>query len=153
MSVPLKNISLRDLGSFSAELLRERHSIWLTVTGDSMTPFLKSGDEVLLEPAGSWLLEKGMIVLIHREENKLLLHRVYRIKNDGIYLLGDAQTRPEGPFPPEQLLAAVTRIRHAKEPSVSLPAPYGFTCRLWMLLRPLRRKLLRVYSIITRLKK
>ena len=83
----------------------------LTVTGGSMLPFLApQRDTVLLSPPAR-RPRRGDILLFTREDGSWILHRVRRVKKDGLYMIGDAQTVTEGPVPESRVLATVTRAR------------------------------------------
>ena len=53
-------------------------------------------------------LRRGDVVLYRRENGMLVLHRIYKIGQDGLYLLGDHQTAIEGPVRREQVKGKMT---------------------------------------------
>lgn len=61
----------------------------ISVKGESMRPFLKEDERVILRPFNGTELKRGVIVLAKRN-NQVLLHRVVKIKNECIWLAGDA---------------------------------------------------------------
>ena len=84
--------------------------VTLTVTGNSMEPFLFDGtDKVILqkikEPP-----KRGDIVFYRRKNGAYVLHRVVRKKGDIYYFSGDAQRRVEGPIFKNQLLAVCKEV-------------------------------------------
>lgn len=90
-------------------LMKERFdaglSMTLTVTGNSMLPFLSDKrDSVILTQVRNEP-KKGDIYLFQRADGRCVLHRVRRVSGDGIYFIGDAQTQIEGPIKRECLLA------------------------------------------------
>ena len=93
------------------ELLAQGQSVCLTVTGESMSPFLRHGrDQVLLEcvtaPPG-----RGDMVLFQRRGGQYIMHRILRRLPDGNYaLIGDGQQQVEKPIAPQQIFAVVTQV-------------------------------------------
>ena len=82
----------------------------LTVTGNSMLPFLADGrDKVILQKIEK-LPKKGDIVFYRRKNGAYVLHRVVKRKGDLFYFSGDAQLRVEGPVGKGQLLAVCKEV-------------------------------------------
>ncbi len=80
-------------------------NINLTVTGNSMVPFLVSKrDTVILSPPDSEI-RKGDILFYKRANGKCVLHRVKKVTTDGIFFIGDSQKVQEGPLDKSCVLA------------------------------------------------
>ena len=93
-------------------LLKAGACIQIHPQGYSMYPFIDPRrDEVVLAGIedGS-ALRRGDVVLYRRENGMLVLHRIYKIGQDGLYLLGDHQTAIEGPVRREQGKGTTTGI-------------------------------------------
>lgn len=92
------------------ELLAQGQRVSLTVTGESMSPFLRHGrDQILLEAAGT--PRRGDMVLFRRRNGQYIMHRVLRRLPDGCYaIVGDGQQQVEAPIAPEQIFAVVTQV-------------------------------------------
>ena len=60
-----------------------------------------------------WFSEKGDIALFKRQDGQYILHRIYKIKQDGYYFVGDNQNicDIEGPIRREQICAVVYKAR------------------------------------------
>lgn len=96
---------------FAQNVFENGQSIRITVVGDSMYPFLRSGiDSVELIKADFCDIELNDIVLVERLSGEYVLHRVFKKTQYNFYLQGDAQTYIEGPLNPEQLKARVKTI-------------------------------------------
>lgn len=54
-----------------------------------MEPFMRTGDRIVLGPAGEGKVKKGSIVLAETEEG-YVLHRIVRMRKGQIWLAGDA---------------------------------------------------------------
>jgi hypothetical protein len=100
----------------AAELLNQGKDIRLTVTGNSMFPFLRHGcDEVELRPVGLKALGQegvrtGSIILFKRAQGEYVLHRVVDSTESGYLVAGDAQSWREGPVVPEQVFGVVCKV-------------------------------------------
>lgn len=82
----------------------------LTVTGNSMLPFLADGrDKVVLQKIEK-LPKKGDIVFYRRKNGAYVLHRVVKRRGELFYFSGDAQLRVEGPVGKGQLLAVCKEV-------------------------------------------
>ena len=74
------------------ELLAQGRSVSLTVTGESMSPFLRHGrDQIRLEGVTA-PPKRGDMVLFQRRNGQYIMHRILRRLPDGNYaLIGDGQ--------------------------------------------------------------
>lgn len=99
-------------------VLQEGREVPLLVVGHSMEPFLvHERDTVLLSPV-SRMLKKGDIALFKRNNGQYILHRIYKIKDNVVYFVGDNQNLcdVEGPIKIEQICAMVySAKRHGME--------------------------------------
>lgn len=122
------------------EALREGKSIQIRPQGYSMYPLLVPGrDEVILRAADPAELRRGDVVLYRREGSILVLHRIWKKRSDGFYMVGDNQTKVEGPIAAEQVRAIMTGIiRKGRYLPAGNPG-YRFLAAVWLLLRPFRR--------------
>ncbi len=124
----VKKIKSSELFPVIKEILKEGKTVWITVTGNSMYPFLREDmDSVELSAATLENIRKGDIVLIRRLTGEYILHRVIRKEEDCFYMVGDAQRWIEGPLKPEQLIAVVIEIKRKN---------HQFTCKnlMWRLM-------------------
>ncbi len=127
------------------KLLAEGNSIQIKPKGYSMYPVLVPGrDAVIVEPLTKEMkLKRGDVVLYRRfslqgEKDILVLHRIWKIKEQGIFLVGDNQKETEGPLKREQMLGRASQIlRNGKKISVRNPV-YRGVCGIWLILRPFR---------------
>ena len=122
------------------EALREGKSIQIRPQGYSMYPLLvPERDEVILRAVDPAELRRGDVVLYRREGSILVLHRIWRKRSDGFYMVGDNQTKVEGPIAEEQVRAIMTGIiRKGRYLSAGNPG-YRFLSAVWLSLRPFRR--------------
>ena len=118
------------------QLLQEgKRDLPVPVTGDSMRPFLQTGDIVHLNRCDA--PKKGDILLFTRPDGSFVLHRVHKIRKDGTFLmLGDNQLLPE-PVPAERIHAKVTSARCKDKPLTPKSLRWWCYAKLWT--RPVRR--------------
>lgn len=94
------------------DLLSQGREVSITITGNSMSPFLIDGrDEILISPfSGSW--KKGDMAFFQRTNGKYIMHRICRVeKNGDCFFVGDAQQLIEGPIKPSQIFGKITSVK------------------------------------------
>ncbi|HKS22734.1 MAG TPA: S24 family peptidase [Thermoanaerobaculia bacterium] len=102
-------------GDVIAEVLAKGHRARFTATGDSMHPFIRSGQRLVVEGVDPGALRRGDVVLA-RLERGLTAHRVVRIERRGgevisITTRGDNCALDDPPFPPDQLVGKINTRR------------------------------------------
>lgn len=60
-------------------------------------------------------LQKGDIVFFRRKSGQFVMHRIWKIRPEGYYIVGDAQTQIEGPVKREQIFALITKVRRKEK--------------------------------------
>ncbi len=77
--------------------LRKKHQLTseITVTGDSMEPFLKKADIVSIQPCKQYCPGD---ILVYSYKEELLIHRLLFVKNGKLYCKGDNAFRLEDVF-------------------------------------------------------
>ena len=133
-------------------LLEQGRSIQVKPQGYSMYPlFVPGRDEAIIEKAESVRLKRGDVVLYRREGGILVLHRIWRVRKEGFFMVGDNQSEVEGPLHREQIKGILTGFIHkGKYVSVKNPV-YYLACRLWLFLRPVRPVLSRIAAAVKRM--
>lgn len=107
------------------------------VAGVSMRPFLRTGDTVFLDAIDS-PVKPGDILLFQRPGGQYVLHRVYKCRRDGSFLLlGDNQMVPE-PVEASQLRAKVSFVRIGEVTVKPGDRRWWLFSHAWRWLRPLR---------------
>ena len=131
------------------ELLAQGQTVSLTVTGESMSPFLRHGRDQIRLAAVTAPPQRGDMVFFRRRNGQYIMHRILRRMPDGNYaIIGDGQQQVESPIAPEQIFAAVTQVCRK---GVWL-GPESFWWRFfagpWLTLLPLRPLLRRMARFI-----
>ncbi|MBR5177779.1 MAG: S26 family signal peptidase [Lachnospiraceae bacterium] len=127
------------------KLLRAGTPVGFYPQGTSMYPTIVPGrDNVIVEPLADTIPKRGDVLLFRRPDNapvypgKLILHRVWKVKNDGIYMVGDNEKMVEGPLPIECFIGIMTELnRKGKKINVT-GLFYRILTKSWLFIRPIR---------------
>ena len=99
----------------SAEILRGGKELRFQARGTSMSPLVRDGDVLLVQPADPNAVRVGDVVLCHIEEGRVVVHRVIReqVSQEGHWFTvqGDAAAQPDGLLPGGQVYGRVTAIK------------------------------------------
>ena len=145
----VKSVKSAELFPAINELLQNNQKVRMTVTGNSMMPFLREGiDSVELSVAIFHELRFGQITLIKRNSGQYILHRLVLKKKNSFYIAGDAQNWVEGPLLPEQLVAAVTNVWRKDKTISPSNVLWQMASFLWWLRLPVRYVLAKPYKFV-----
>lgn len=138
------------------QLLRDGKNISIKPQGYSMYPVLVPGrDEVIIEPVAGRTLRRGDVVLYRRDKEAenggiLVLHRIWKVKPEGFYLVGDNQKNIEGPLRKDQMKGIMAGMnRKGKYVPITHPG-YRIFAMLWLWLRPVRPYISKIAAAIKR---
>ncbi|MBE6177477.1 MAG: hypothetical protein E7149_03105 [Rikenellaceae bacterium] len=120
------------------DLLLEGKSVKISVKGQSMLPFFRSGSTILLRPLRDGDLRRLNVVLADIGGH-FAVHRIIRVEPNRITLLGDGNTAGVEIVAPEAIYGIV-----------DISALHRFFARLWLWMRPLRRYPLAILRRICR---
>ncbi len=140
------------------KILQDGKSICIKPQGYSMYPvFVPGRDEAVIEPVEVEKLKRGDVVLYRRGKEWgaeiLVMHRIWKVKAEGIYLVGDNQKEIEGPLSSEQIRGIMTGMNR-KGKYISAKNPwYCFCTTIWLWLRPLRPAISKTIAFVKRLLK
>ena len=123
-----------------------RENVPVPVKGVSMRPFLCSGDfAYLVSLPGK--IKKGDILLFQRENNQYVLHRVYKLRKDGSFLLlGDSQLQAE-PVKKSQLRAKVSFVRCGGQDCRPGSFRWWFFADPWRVFAPWRPQIAKLLAL------
>ncbi len=128
------------------ELTEEGKKVSLTISGNSMSPYLiHERDQVFFEKPKA-PLKRGDIVFYQRENGQYIMHRICKVKENGYYIVGDAQTEVEGPIAESQIFGVVTKVR--RKGKLEQPGDFwwDFFEKIWIRWIPLRPGLREIYT-------
>ena len=121
------------------DLLLEGQSVQIRVQGQSMLPFFQSGSRITLRPLRDGDLRRGNVVLGETDNGHFVVHRIYRIDEATVTLLGDGNLAGTETIPRNRIYGIVDcGVLHRR------------AALLWMHMLPLRRYPLAVLRRICR---
>lgn len=131
-------------------MLQEGQSrVPVPVTGNSMRPFLRTGDTVFLDAVRE-PVRVGDILLFQRDGGQYVLHRVTACKADGSFLLlGDNQMVPE-PVRADQIRGRVVCAKIADQTVAPGDRRWWLFSHPWRWLRPFRGLIGRVHNLLSK---
>ena len=83
----------------------------LRIAGSSMSPFLCHERDWIYFTRPDRALRRGDMVFYQRDTGQYVMHRIYQIRGEEYYMLGDAQTCVEGPLRREQIFALIVQVK------------------------------------------
>ena len=127
------------------DVISEQGKLVYTNVGDSMYPFIKKRDLLVIEKINS-PLKKYDVPLYKRDTGQYVLHRIVKIKNGEYYICGDNRDHLERGIEDRHIIGLLTEIvRDGKTISV-----YSSKYRFYKLFLPLRRFRLSIRYIFRR---
>ena len=133
--------------------IQEGKIVRIVPHGFSMVPFMTgSRDEVnLVQIDGE--IKRGDIVVYRRDNGVYVLHRIYKVRGNEYYLLGDAQTNIEGPLRREQIIAKVLSYYRKGKLITCQSKKEKFEYKLWFFLRPFRPMIIKLNNLKNKIKR
>jgi signal peptidase I len=151
--MPDLRIGGADFGALAAQILEDGSGLRFSARGMSMSPFIRDGDVVEVQPIGAAAIRCGDVVLYRNGGDHVIVHRVVQLdREDGHTMLvtrGDALACADGPICREQVLGRVVALERKErhiQVNTGLPRILG---RLWIGLAPLSQRL---YGVLAALK-
>ena len=148
----MKSVDTREYLSAMEDLIGRGETVSIPVSGFSMNPFLADKRDAVLVKRPDRDLQRGDIVLYKRRNGQYILHRIWKVKREGYYLVGDAQTEIEGPVSQDQIIGRVEKIRRKGQWIDDGDLLWKFFEILWIRIVPARPFLRKGYSLIVRIR-
>lgn len=129
-----------------ARLIREGHTVTITVRGNSMNPFLVDRrDRVTLGSFTADDLQPGAAILARDLTGRIIFHRIIRRNGDTLTLQGDGNLAQTEEANTGQVMGLMTEaIRKEKRYAADSRTWRAYTF-WWMRLKPVRRWLLALF--------
>ena len=108
----MKSVDTREYLSAMETLIYQGEDVSIPVSGFSMNPFLADKRDAVLVKRPDRDLQRGDIVLYKRRNGQYILHRIWKVKREGYYLVGDAHTEIEGPVSQDQIIGREYKLYH-----------------------------------------
>lgn len=128
------------------ELLKEADQVPLVISGNSMSPFLVHGRDIVFLSRVAQPLKRGDMILYRRDNGAYILHRICAVEGDRFCLVGDAQQIIERGVRSDQVLAVVTAVRRKGKLLKKGSFWWEFFARVWLRLIPFRQKIRSLYG-------
>lgn len=148
----MKNVDTKEYLSVIEELIGQNETVTIPVSGFSMNPFLADKRDSVMIKKPDRDLKRGDIALYKRQNGQYILHRVWKVKKEGCYFVGDAQTAIEGPIQRGQIIGRVVRIRLKGKWIDESNMLWRFFEKVWIRILPVRPVISKGYSLIVRLR-
>lgn len=129
------------------ELAEEGRVVSMLIAGSSMSPFLCHNRDYIYFTKPDRELRRGDMVFYQRDTGQYVMHRIYKRKKDGYYMVGDAQTQIEGPLRGDQIFARITKVK--RKGRIIEPGNFWweFFEHVWIRIIPLRKVIEKLYSL------
>ena len=128
-----RSISNRELFSIVRDTLLEGKSVRISVNGESMLPFFRSGSTITLRPVKKEDIRKYNVVMADAG-HAFVVHRIIEVGDDMITLLGDGNYIGTERVSPDKIYGVV-----------DCSALHLFFAKIWLWLRPVRRYPLAIF--------
>lgn len=126
-------IANRELFSIVRDTLLEGNTVRVSVNGQSMLPFFRSGSTITLRPVNEEDIRKYNVVMADAG-HAFVVHRIIEISDNAVTLLGDGN------------YIGTERVSRDKIYGVvDCSAAHIFFAKIWLWLRPVRRYPLAIF--------
>lgn len=142
--------STEDFKKEIVPLIEEGLTVPLIISGGSMEPFLAHNRDILYISKPVFPLRKGDMAFYERKNGKIVMHRVYKVKNGSYYFTGDAQTDIEGPVCEENIFGEIRRVCRKGKKVDRKNFVFWFFYAVWIRIVPLRPFIMKVYRTFKR---
>lgn len=132
------------------EIAESGKVVSLRISGGSMTPFLAHGRDYIYFTKPDRELRRGDMVFYQRQNGQYVMHRIYKKKAEGYYIVGDAQAEIEGPVAESQIFARIVNVK--RKGRLLQPGDFWweFFEHVWIRIVPLRKPIVRLYTAVVK---
>ena len=142
----VKQVDTREYVSVLREIAEEGKVVSMLIAGSSMAPFLCHNRDYIYFTKPERELRRGDMVFYQRDSGRYVMHRIYKVKPDGYYMVGDAQTQIEGPLRRDQIFAVITQVKRAGKMIRPGDFWWEFFEHIWIRIVPARRTVMALYG-------
>ncbi len=144
----MRKVDTREYVTMLKELTEEGKEVSMLVAGTSMNPFLGHYRDVICFRKPNRALRKGDMVFYQRCDGQYIMHRIWKVKPEGYYIVGDAQTEIDGPIKAGQIFGLVTKVKRKEKWIGPGNFWWEFFEKIWLRMLPVRPIVLSLYSKI-----
>ena len=146
----IREVNTLEYVSMLRSLVEEGKDVSLLISGSSMTPFLVHHRDTILFGLPNRELRKGDMVFYQRVDERFVMHRIWKVKPEGYYIVGDAQTEIEGPIKREQIFALVKKVQRKGKWIGPENFWWKFFEKVWINMVPIRPFIRKAYGWLFR---
>ena len=148
----MRYVDTNEYVSVLRELVEDGREVSLLVSGSSMSPFLAHQRDYIYFKKPDRELRKGDMVFYQRRTGQYVMHRIWKVKNNQYYMVGDAQQEIEGPLERDQIFAVITKVQRKGKWIEPGDFWWEFFEKVWINIVPVRRVLVKMYGVVYKLK-
>lgn len=141
----MKVVDTKEYVSMLRELVENGQEVQIIICGNSMVPFLVHKRDVAYFKKPDRDLRSGDIVFYQRKNGQYVMHRIWKVKPEGYYIVGDAQDVIEGPVKEEQIFGLITRVQRKGKWIEKGNFYWEFFEHIWIHLIPFRKGLMKCW--------
>lgn len=145
-----KIIDTREYVATLRELTEQGKEVGMRIAGNSMVPFLVHERDYIYFKKPDRDLKKGDMVFFQRMDGAYVIHRIYKVKPEGYYIVGDNQTMIEGPVKKEQIFALITQVKRKDKLIGPDDFCWKFFEKVWINVISVRPLVGKLYRIVKR---
>ena len=142
----VKQVDTREYVSVLRGIAEEGKVVSMLIAGSSMAPFLCHNRDYIYFTKPERELRRGDMVFYQRDNGQYVMRRIDRVKHEGYYMVGDAQTQIEGPLRRDQIFAVITQVKRAGKMIRPGDFWWEFFEHIWIRIVPARRTVMALYG-------
>ena len=142
----MKKMDTYEYVSVLRGLTDEGKEVSLRIAGNSMAPFLQHERDMIHFKKPDRKLKRGDMVFFQRKNGQYIMHRIWKVKPEGFYIVGDAQMWMEGPVEADQIFGLITRVQRKGRWIGPDNFWWWFFEKVWIRLVPVRGIICKVYG-------
>ena len=141
-----KIIDIGEIVPLMKEQMDNNGKVRFTPKGNSMLPLLRNNMDVVTMSTPELPLAKYSIAFYQRKNGQYIMPRIYKIRGEDYYMVGDAQQVIEGPLKREQIFAVVIKVKRKEKWIEPGDFWWKFFEKVWIRVVPMRELITRIYS-------
>ncbi len=133
------------------DIIKTGKDVNLLVSGSSMSPFLCHHRDTIVISKPDGVFFRGEMVFYIRNSGQYVMHRIHHIDKQGnLFIVGDAQTKIEGPILPSQVFGVIHKVIRKGKLIQKDDFWWDFFEKVWIRIVPLRPFIVKLYGFIKR---
>ena len=145
----IREVDIHEYLPILIDIIKTDKDVSLLISGGSMAPFLchKRDTIIISKPKG--MFHKGQMVFYIRDNGQYVMHRIHHIDKEGnLFIVGDNQTDIEGPIRQNQVFGVIHKVIRKGKVLKKGDFWWDFFEKVWIRIVPLRKYLVKIYSLL-----